>query len=435
MQSSFVIDVRQERGKIIPVFLPFAGCPFTCLYCLQDKQTGEEGQSLVAALLGLEARVADIVQEIANGREYKKIEIAFYGGTFTALAKEDLDKCLLAFAKAKEALEKVGVQIYGRCSTRPDCLGFKDTEFSKKDGQLLKKIKSYGIDLIELGIQSFDDLGLKALGRGYGSVTAKEACYYVKDQGLKLGIQLMPGAPSFKEDLCVFGDDFYFRYAKENFNILNNIHHDEQENKLHKKFFAESVATFFENVKTAISFHPECMRYYPFLVVEGTAFGKLWHKKVLNLWSGNDCINALGYALHLAHRHTTPVIRLSVAPEEGFDTQVLAGFRHPSLGSMVKARALLYDYAFALENLFFTKKMTLEKDIVDNSVLSEISLLLPKKAQGHLFGYQNFLKKEWEEIFGKTKIEFYENNSKSHNKMLSMQSENDISLDFATIFN
>ena len=70
-------------------------------------------------------------------------------------------------------------------STRPDCI----------DDEILENLKNYGVDLIELGCQSFDDDVLSASKRGHNTNDIYRACSLIQSAGFKLGIQLMVGLP------------------------------------------------------------------------------------------------------------------------------------------------------------------------------------------------------------------------------------------------
>ena len=84
------VGTKQKRGMIIPVFLPFAGCPFQCIYCVQDKQSGAGNISIATALQKLENDIELFVNKISTQTQKpNKMEIAFYGGTFTALERQD----------------------------------------------------------------------------------------------------------------------------------------------------------------------------------------------------------------------------------------------------------------------------------------------------------------------------------------------------------
>lgn len=124
--------------RVWPVFLPFAGCPYRCVFCAQDKQTGRDGVELEKILHALEH---DLDDALAAGRG--PYELAFYGGTFTALP-EPWPQMFLGLAMR---YRERGLVTHVRCSTRPDCVD----DFS------LSMLRAQGLDMVELGIQSFDD--------------------------------------------------------------------------------------------------------------------------------------------------------------------------------------------------------------------------------------------------------------------------------------
>ena len=46
------------RQKIIPVFLPFAGCPGRCIFCAQHAQTNTPPRPLADALVAISWRLS-----------------------------------------------------------------------------------------------------------------------------------------------------------------------------------------------------------------------------------------------------------------------------------------------------------------------------------------------------------------------------------------
>lgn len=92
----------------------------------------------------------------------RPIELAFYGGTFTALPERLQMECLALAMQAKEK----GIVCRVRCSTRPDAL--------RPDR--LQALRHAGLDLVELGIQSFHTEALLDVQRGYNGDRAREGC-------------------------------------------------------------------------------------------------------------------------------------------------------------------------------------------------------------------------------------------------------------------
>lgn len=275
----------QRKGqRIYPVFLPGLGCPRRCIFCAQEIQTGMVAPSGKGEVLAMLAACAADLRK--RGRNQPSIpQLAFYGGTFTALP-ESLWRICLDFAS--QLLSERLISGF-RCSTRPDCL----------DRKRLQELKACGCELVELGIQSFDSVTLDCARRGYSRATAIAACKTVAAAGLGPGVQLMPGLPQ------------------------------------------STPADFIADVEQAIASVAVCLRFYPCLVLEGSPLGSLWRKGRFAPWDLNDTIAALAQGWLLAASRHIPVIRMGLAPQPGLAGAILAGPCHPSLGSMVMGHALL----------------------------------------------------------------------------------------------
>lgn len=312
---------RQYRaGRIFPVFLPFLGCPGQCVYCAQDKQTGHEVPSGTKEILA-EARILLEKASPCTAREER--ELAFYGGTFTALPESERALCL-EFLQNMRSCRRV---TRARCSTRPDALS----------PAVLKELLIAGVDLVELGIQSFDDEALALSRRGYSGSGAEAGCRAVAGAGLSLGIQLLPGMPGSTPEV------------------------------------------FLADVEKALSLSPACLRFYPCLVPEGTVLARWYREGSYRPWSVEDTVRTLGTALHMAWKARVPVIRLAVAPEPAFDRALIAGPRHPALGALIQAESLL----------------SAAKEARDALGREPERLVLPRFCQGFLYGDRGALKKRW----------------------------------------
>ncbi len=291
-----------------------------CVYCAQDRQTGSAAPSPVADILAEAEKNLNAMPPCA---ESGPRELAFYGGTFTALPAEERRACLAMLERTRRA----GRITHARCSTRPDALS----------SAVLDELRAAGVSLIELGIQSFDSTALSASRRGYGEETALAACRMVQDSGFELGIQLLPGMPGCTPDV------------------------------------------FLKDAEQALALRPSCLRFYPCLVPEGTVLARWLAEGRYAPWSLDQTVAVLGRALCRSWQENIPVIRLSVAPEPAFDAAVLAGPRHPALGALIQAEALLcavQDAAAALGR-------------------PPSSLVLPRSCQGFIYGERGALKPRW----------------------------------------
>ena len=133
------------KRSVIPIFVPHLGCPNQCVFCNQKKISGHSGRPKVKAEI---EKALEILEPAGV-----KPQVAFYGGSFTAIPEGEQVELL------KEALpfvEKNRVCSL-RVSTRPDCI----------DEDVIRRLKKYKVETVELGAQSMDDRVLKASKRGH----------------------------------------------------------------------------------------------------------------------------------------------------------------------------------------------------------------------------------------------------------------------------
>ena len=166
-----------KTHAIIPIFIPHLGCPNDCVFCNQKKITAR-----TAPLSGEQMTVMiDRYLETIGGRGIETVEIAFYGGSFTGIPMEQQQEYL---SVAKEYKDR-GLVRKIHLSTRPDYI----------NDEILTNLKHYGADIIELGVQSFDEEVLRRSNRGHSRETVFDASRLIKDYGFDLGLQLMIGLP------------------------------------------------------------------------------------------------------------------------------------------------------------------------------------------------------------------------------------------------
>ena len=154
--------------SIIPIFIPHAGCPHDCVFCNQKRIAGEIDAPKPEEVSALLARAF---------QKTKCAEVAFYGGSFTALSLDEQEAYLRAVVPFNVSAIRV--------STRPDVI----------DGERLALLKKYNVKTIELGAQSMDDAVLNASARGHDAQCVKVAAEKVKSAGFKLVLQMMIGLP------------------------------------------------------------------------------------------------------------------------------------------------------------------------------------------------------------------------------------------------
>jgi len=159
----------------IPIFIPHLGCPNQCVFCNQRSITGHKDFDPDS--------VIDLIEEaLSTISDDTEKEIAFFGGSFTGIEYSLMCRLLdIAYSYVKS-----GRVTSIRCSTRPDYINEK----------ILDKLKSSGVSVIELGLQSIDENVLKTTKRGHTFIQEKTAVKMIKERGFSLVGQMMIGLPS-----------------------------------------------------------------------------------------------------------------------------------------------------------------------------------------------------------------------------------------------
>ncbi|HAZ10885.1 MAG: hypothetical protein A2047_02450 [Omnitrophica bacterium GWA2_41_15] len=262
--------------KIIPIFIPHAGCPYRCIYCDQHRISG------AAKIPSIEEIKSVIERNLKTISKTERVEVAFFGGTFTLLP-EDLQKKYLDAVYLYVRNKKIaGVRI----STHPEAVTEKSMKLFKKRGGCL----------VELGVQSLDKEVLKKTNRVMDFNTIKIAAGVIKNSGLDLGVQVMLGLP---------GD------------------------------------TLQKSIKTArklIELKPKTARIYPAVVLKGTGLGGLFKKGKYKPLSLEDAIEWSACVCDIFERGGVKVIRIGLHPSKDLNSEgvVLAGPYHPRFGQMAR---------------------------------------------------------------------------------------------------
>lgn len=331
-------EPEAEQRRILPVFIPFSGCRRRCVFCAQELQTGRQADAVKKILEETGKTLARLDEATASSavnssREKQSLpDLAFYGGTFTALAPEDLEACL-AFGRHWRERGIIGGL---RCSTRPDALS----------PDLLRRLCESGFNMVELGIQSFSTSALEAGGRGYTGETALEACAMVRESGLKLGVQLMPGMPGV------------------------------------------DMETARSDVLATATLRPDCARLYPCVVLEGSGLAGLWRKGLYKAWEESSALEFLAWACLQLWAAGTRIIRMGLAPEDGLDAAILAGPQHPSMGSRAKGLALYMLVEEQAEKLLAGRTGA---ERLQPAVPPCLQLAAPRRHQGEFWGFRKEL--------------------------------------------
>lgn len=165
-----------KKHYIIPIFVPHLGCPNDCIFCNQKSISGQQKMITKEDI----KRTIDFFLRNIKDKDAKK-EVAFYGGSFTGIEIEKQEEFLQT---AYEYIKKGEISSI-RISTRPDYI----------DKKILKRLKKYKVETIELGVQSTNDYILKRANRGHTFEDVKRASKMIRWHGFKLGHQMMVGLP------------------------------------------------------------------------------------------------------------------------------------------------------------------------------------------------------------------------------------------------
>lgn len=277
------------KKSIIPVFVPHLGCPHRCVFCNQREIAGKEsapdGQ-----------KTAVIIEEALKAVKEGEPEIAFYGGSFTAVPRKVQDELLRAAAPFVESGRARSIRI----STRPDAV----------DRETLSRLYKSHVRTVELGAQSMCDDVLAASGRGHTRADTEKASAMIKEHGFSLVLQVMNGLPG-----------------------------DSREKAL---VTAERAAALL----------PDAARIYPAAVLRNTELFDMYSRGLYLPMSLEQAVETTADMLEIFIRHGIPVIRIGLNPTEGLSGgAVAAGAYHPALGELVRSRVYLRRAISAIERL------------------------------------------------------------------------------------
>ena len=267
------------RPSILPVFVPHWGCPHACVFCNQRRISGVKSHATPETV---RAEVAKAAALLPPGT---KPELAFYGGSFTAIPEEQQ---IALLSTAKQFVDE-GKLSSIRLSTRPDAI----------DPSVLERLHAYGVETVELGAQSMCEEVLCRSNRGHTAEDVIKASRLIKEAGFILVLQMMTGLP---------GDSF-----------------------------ERSI----ETADKLISMQPDGVRIYPTVIVRDTKLYDLWQAGEYREHTVEDAVALGAVLLPMFERAQIPVIRFGLNPTEELTAgDAVGGAYHPALGELVRSRVL-----------------------------------------------------------------------------------------------
>lgn len=269
-----------KRHANIPVFIPHVGCPNMCVFCNQRTISGVESFKIER----LRETIDNALSTIGDGVE---VEIAFFGGSFTGIEREQMIELLRIAGDYVNRGLVSGI----RCSTRPDYI----------DEDVLSVLRKHGVKTVELGLQSISDKVLSATKRGHTFEDEKRACRLIRESGLELVGQMMIGLPKST--------------------LIDEINT--------ARFIIESGAMG--------------ARIYPTVVFKDTELCAMAECKTYNPISLEEAVERSASVFKLFIENNVEVIRIGLCASENLSSldKYYAGPNHPALGELVLGRYFL----------------------------------------------------------------------------------------------
>lgn len=253
----------------VSVFIPHLGCPHQCSFCSQREISGEQSQPDERDVV----RVCEQFKNSAHSR-FGRAELAFFGGSFTAVEREYSERLLRAAAPYLESGLFFGIRV----STRPDCI----------DGQTLDFLKKRGVTSVELGAQSMSDEVLAKNRRGHTAHDVIRASKLIRESGLELGLQMMTG------------------------------------------LYGSGMAKDMKTAGELAALEPRTVRVYPTLVLRGTPLEKLWRSGAYRPQTLPAAVGLGARMLKLFTSRGISVARMGLHAERSLEKALLAGPYHPA---------------------------------------------------------------------------------------------------------
>lgn len=278
----------------ISIFIPHIGCPHMCSFCdqrtisgAQHIPTGDEVREICEKALG-------------EVRDPQNAEIAFFGGSFTAIPRDYMLELLEA------AHDFVGEGKFSgiRCSTRPDCI----------DCERLEILRELGVTAIELGAQSLDDEVLSLNERGHTAQDVEDACELIRAYGFELGLQMMIG------------------------------------------LYGSTPEKEWATIERITALHPDTVRIYPVVVLKNTRLGELLLSGEYKPFSFDKAVDIAASAMVMFEGSGIRVIKCGLHASEFVEHDMVGGFYHPAFRELCEGLIYRHNMEFELKALSDSEK-------------------------------------------------------------------------------
>lgn len=272
----------------ISIFIPHVGCPHLCSFC--DQRTISGAQHLPDG-----DEVREICEKaLGEVKSPENTEIAFFGGSFTAIPRDYMNELLSA------AKDFVGTGKFRgiRCSTRPDCI----------DNEVLGILARSGVTAIELGAQSMSDKVLEMNERGHTAADVENAAALIRQWGFELGLQMMIG--------------LYGSTREDELLTMNRI----------------------------VELHPDTARIYPTVILKGTRLAELLESGEYVPFSFDEAVETAASGLVLFEGSGIRVIKCGLHASEFVEQDMVGGFYHPAFRELCEGMIFRCNMEMQLKN-------------------------------------------------------------------------------------
>lgn len=259
----------------VGLFVPHSGCPHQCSFCNQKAISGHSAR-VTPEDVDSAAQIALKNPDSSGG------EIAFFGGSFTAIDRETMVSLLAAASKYVKNGSFTGIRI----STRPDAV----------DDEICDILNEYSVTAVELGAQSMNDDVLLLNQRGHTSNDVVAASKLLKSRGFELGLQMMTG------------------------------------------LYGSSQAESIDTAEKIIVLSPDTVRIYPTVVLENTMLAKLYRSGEYKPQTVDEAADICAVLLMMFYEANIKVIRTGLHSGGGVEGEYIAGAYHPAFKELCEGK-------------------------------------------------------------------------------------------------
>lgn len=284
------------------MFIPHNGCPHQCSFC---NQRGITGQNYQPTPNDVQNTLDSALSKMSLSAE--NCEIAFFGGSFTAIDR----KYMISLLDATKPY--VGKFKGIRISTRPDYI----------DDEILTILKSYGVTSIELGAQSMSDKVLKANNRGHLAEDVIKSSELIKKHGFSLGLQMMTG------------------------------------------LYGSTMKTDIETAEQFITLRPDTVRIYPTVIMKNTELADLYLGGKFKPYTLEQSVDLCSNLILMFENNNIKIIRLGLHYSESLENNSLGNNYHPAFKELCESKIF---YNLFLQKAALTSKKSLEVFINEKSL-------------------------------------------------------------------